>query len=204
MRSRRLLLAALAVAAVAPLASGCTSESAAAGTSTVVPPPQKADVHSVDWRNATYSVACLDLGGPADQQVPVTLTDGSGTTAPVGWFGDPPVKLDVSVKSVDFGDVTGDGRDEAVVRLNCTPDGSNGVAQEVQVFGPGSELLATPALRNTSGSSFAPAIDSLKVADGRISGTAAYWSANDPHCCPSKTLPFTLTWDAQRSVFVQS
>lgn len=204
MRSRHLLLAPLVLAAVMPLAVGCDSGSdGARSASTVVPPASKADVHTVDWRNASYSVACLDLGGPAAQQVPVTLTNGSGTTAPVNWFGTP-VKLDVAVKSVDFGDLTGDGRDEAVVRLTCTPDGSNGVAQEIQVFGPGSELLATPALRNTTGSDFAPEIESMKVADGRITGTAAYWSATDPHCCPSQTKPFTFTWNAQRSAFDES
>lgn len=204
MRSRRLLLAPLVLAALAPLATACTSNSDAAGsTNTVVPPASKADVHSVDWRNASYSVACPDLKGPADQQVPVTLTNGSGSTAPVTWFG-APVKLDVSLKSVQFGDLTGDGRDEAVVRLACTPHDSNGIAQEIQVFGPGSELLGTPALRNPTGSDFAPAIETLKVADGRITGTADYWSATDPHCCPSQTKPFTFTWDAQRSTFVQS
>lgn len=203
MRSRRLLLAALALTAVAPLASGCTSDSASAGTSTVVPPAAKADVHTVDWRNASYSVACLGLGGPADQQVPVTVSNGSGSTAPVTWFG-APVKLDVTVKSVDYGDLTGDGHDEAVVRLTCTPDGSNGVADELQVFGPGSELLATPSLANPSGAAFAPAIESLAVTDGRITGTAAVWGADDPHCCPSQTKRFTFTWDAQRSVFTES
>jgi hypothetical protein len=205
MRSRCLLLAPLLLAAVVPLAAGCSSGTDAARSSAVVPAaPAKADVHTVDWRNASYSVACLGLGGPADQQVPVTLTNGAGTTAPVTWFGTPPVTLDVAVQSIEYGDVTGDGHDDAVVRLTCTPDGSNGVAQEIQVFGPGSELLATPALRNTTGSGFAPAIQSLKVTDGRLTGTAEYWSATDPHCCPSQTRPFTLTWDAQRSAFTES
>jgi hypothetical protein len=194
----------LVLAALLPLAVGCTSDSDAANSAnTVVPPAPKADVHSVDWRNASYSVGCLDLGGPANQQVPVTLTNGSGSTAPVNWFGTP-VKLDVAVKSVQFGDLTGDGQDDAVVQLTCTPHESNGVAEEIQVFGPGSELLGTPALRNTTGSGFAPAIETLKVAGGRITGTAAYWSATDPHCCPSQTKPFTFTWDAQRSAFVES
>lgn len=205
MRSRRLLLAPLALAAVLPLAVGCSSGSDASRSSAVVPAaPSKADVHSIDWRNASYSVSCLGLGGPANQQVPVTLTDGRGTTAPVTWFGPPPVKLDVAVQSIAYGDVTGDGHDDAVVRLSCTPDGSNGVAQEIQVFGPGAELLATPALRNPSGSGFAPAIQSLTVADGRLTGTAQYWAATDPHCCPSQTRPFTFTWDAQRSAFTES
>src|SRR5690349_18863133 len=128
MRFRRLLLAPLVLAAVAPLAVGCSSHSDAAGSAnTVVPPASKADVHTVDWRNASYSVACLGLGGPANQQVPVTLANGTGSTAPVNWFGTP-VKLDVAVKSVDYGDLTGDGRDDAVVRLTCTPHESNGVA----------------------------------------------------------------------------
>jgi hypothetical protein len=90
------------------------------------------------------------------------------------------------------------------VRLTCTPAQSNGIAQEVQVFGPGSELLATPRLKNTPGSDFAPEIQSLDVTNGRISGSAAYWAAGDPHCCPSSTRPFTFTWNADRSVFDQS
>jgi hypothetical protein len=206
MRSRSLLLAPLLLAALAPLAVGCTSNSSADGagsSNAVVPPVSKADVHTVDWHNASYSVACLDLGGPANQQVPVTVSNGSGVTAPVSWFGSP-VRLDVAVKSVSYGDLTGDGRDEAVVDLTCTPAGSNGVAQELQVFGPGSELLGTPSLRNSSGSDFAPAIETLAVGNGHLTGTAVAWSAGDPHCCPSQTLPFTFTWNAERSAFDQS
>ncbi|HSP39549.1 MAG TPA: hypothetical protein VLR26_17555 [Frankiaceae bacterium] len=207
MRSRRLLLAPLLLAALAPLAVGCSSNSSSNGATSsnvVVPPVSKADVHSVDWRNASYSVACVDLGGPADQQVPVTLADGAGSTAPVTWFGSPPVRLDVAVKSVSYGDLTGDGRDEAVVDLTCTPAGSNGVAQELQVFAPGSELLGTPSLRNATGSGFAPAIKTLAVANGHLSGTALAWARTDPHCCPSQSFPFTFTWNAERATFDQS
>ena len=203
MRSRRLLLAPVALAALLPALVGCTSGTPSNSASTVAPPPSKADVHGVDWQDASYSIACPGLGGPSDQQVPVTLSKGAGTTAPVTWFGTP-VKLDVRLDDVSYGDLTGDGRDEAVVRLTCTPEQSNGVAEEVQVFGPGSELLGTPVLRNPDNSPFAPSIKSLAVQNGRITGTAYYWGPDDPHCCPSQTLPFTFTWDAARSVFVQS
>jgi hypothetical protein len=132
--------------------------------------------------------------------VSVTLADGEGTSAPVDWFG-PPTGIGVSLKSVAYGDVTGDGQDDAVVQLSCTPAESNGQVDEIQVFGPGAELLATPAVPNVNGSDFAPAIKTLAVENGRITGTAFQWKADDPHCCPSQTLPFSFTWNAARAAF---
>jgi hypothetical protein len=203
MRFRHLLSALLLILVLVPLATGCTSDSGTNSAAGVAPPAPPADVHSTDWRNASYSVACPGLGGPSDQQVPVTLADGSGTTAPVSWF-DTPVRLQVRLVSVSYGDLTSDGRDEAVIRLSCTPEQSNGVADEIQVFGPGSELLGTPVLRNPDNSDFAPALKSLTVANGAITGSASYWAKDDPHCCPSQTRPFTFRWNAFRSAFDQS
>jgi hypothetical protein len=203
MRSGRLLLAPLLLMVVA--VAGCTSDAGSASRSanTVVPPASKADVHTVNWRNASYSIACPGLGGPSDQQVPVTLASGHGTTDPVTWFGTP-TRIDVRLVDVSYGDVNRDGTDDAVVHLSCNPQRSNGVADELQVFGPGSELLAAPVLRNPNASDFAPAIKTLTITNGAITGSAYFWAANDPHCCPSETRPFTLTWNATRSAFDQS
>lgn len=201
MRSRRLLLAPLLLAALGPLAVGCTSGSdGARAADSVVPPAPKAEVRSIDWRAASYSLNCPGLGGPAGEQVPVTMADGAGTTAPVSWFG-PPTALEIAVDSVEFGDLTGDGREEAVVRLTCTPEQSNGVADEIQVFGPGAELLAKPVVPNRGASDFAPSIRTLQIRDGRLTGTAYQWAADDPHCCPSQTLPFTFSWNAASTAF---
>ncbi len=206
MRSRRLLLAPVllgivTVAAGLPLAA-CSSD-ADSSPASLTAPPAKADVRTIDWKNATYSVACPGLNGPSDQQVPVTLTNGAGSTAPVEWFG---VPATIQVKAVDvaFGDLTGDGRDEAVVRMTCTPEQSNGVADEIQVFGPGSELLTSPVLRNRTNADFAPAVRTLTVSGGAITGTAYYWAPSDPHCCPSETKPFALRWNPATSSFDES
>jgi hypothetical protein len=201
MRSRRLLLAPVLLATLAAPLAACSSDDS--GPASVAPPPAKADVRTVDWNNASYSVACPGLNGPSDQQVPVTLVNGAGTTAPIDWFG-VPAKIEVTAADVAFGDLTGDGRDEAVVRLTCTPEQSNGLADEIQVFGPGSELLASPVLRNRTDADFAPAVRTLTVSGGAITGTASYWAAGDPHCCPSQTLPFTLRWNATASSFDES
>jgi hypothetical protein len=210
MGSRRLLLAPALLAATllagTALLSGCTTNpgagdgAATSAAATIAPPPSKADVHGIDWRSASYSVACRGLGGPSDQQVSVTLADGTGASAPVDWFG-PPTRIDVTLRNVSYGDVTGDGQDDAVVQLSCTPVESNGQVDEIQVFGPGAELLATPTVPNVNGSDFTPAVKTLAVENGRITGTAFQWKADDPHCCPSQTLPFTFTWNASRSAF---
>src|SRR4051794_38028747 len=206
MRSRRLLLAPVllgivTLGAALPL-TACSSD-ADSSPASVAAPPAKADVHSIDWQNATYSVACPGLNGPSDQQVPVTLANGAGTTAPVDWFG---ISAKIEVKAVDvvYGDLTGDGRDEAVVHMTCTPEESNGVADEIQVFGPGAELLASPVLRNRTGADFPPAVRTLTVSGGAITGTANYWAPTDPHCCPSETQPFTLRWNPATSSFDES
>lgn len=157
-------------------------------------------MHGIDWRSASYSLACRGLGGPSDQQVSVTLADGEGASAPVDWFG-PPTKIDVSLRSVSYGDVTGDGQADAVVQLSCNPAESNGQVDEIQVFGPGAELLATPTVPNVNGADFTPAVKTIGVENGRITGTAFQWKSDDPHCCPSQTLPFSFTWNAARSAF---
>src|SRR3954452_6714930 len=147
MRSRRLpvspvhlVLAMLLVTLLGACDSGAGTRSAA-----VVPPAPKADVHSFDWRSASYNVSCPGLGTPANQQVAVTLAGGKGQSPAVPWFG-PSVPIDVALVNVTYGDLTGDGKDDAVVHLTCNPHGSNGVADEVQVFGPGAELLGRPVL----------------------------------------------------------
>jgi hypothetical protein len=202
MRSRLLpVLAPLALLLSVTLAA-CDSSSGAAGarSNAVVPPAPQTDVHAIDWRDATYTVTCSGLGSPQDQQVPVTLAGGTGKTAPVSWFG-ASMPLDIAIAQVAYGDLTGDGKDDAVVHLTCNPDGSNGVADEIQVFGPGDELLGKPVLVNRFASDFAPAVRTLAVSGNHLSGTASYWKADDPHCCPSATLPFSFTWNPSTRTF---
>ena len=205
MRSRRLpvspvhlVLGMLLVTLLGACDSGAGTRSAA-----VVPPAPKADVHTYDWRSASYNVSCPGLGAPANQQVAVTLAGGKGQSTAVPWFG-PSVPIDVALVDVTYGDLTGAGQDDAVVHLTCNPHGSDGVADEVQVFGPGAELLARPVLRNPSGSDFAPAIRTLRVAGGQLTGTASYWGPTDPHCCPSQTGPFAFRWNASTRTFDQT
>jgi hypothetical protein len=199
MRSRRLPVI-VPLTLLAALVAGCESSGS---SSTVVPAAPRADVHSVDWRNASYTVSCPGLGAPSGQQVPVTLANGSGRTAPVNWFGTS-VPLDIRLVDVSYGQLTGDGTEDALVHLSCNPDQSNGVADQLQVFGPGSTLLGSPTVRNRYTSDFAPAIASVGVQNGRISGVAHYWTADDPHCCPSVTLPFSFTWNPGTRSFEQT
>ncbi len=68
---------------------------------------QSIDIRQVDFRNFTFHAdsACID------EKEPVLVRDGK--------FRNESKKFDISVTDIIYGDLTGDGQDEAVVRLLC-------------------------------------------------------------------------------------
>lgn len=88
-----------------------------------------ADIHKTDFRSFTYRPSCADFES-SEANVPVTVAGGSFT-------GKPGTDLEgtyFEVQEVVYGDLNGDGQDEAVVRTICNTGGT-GQFDEGFVFG---------------------------------------------------------------------
>ncbi len=80
-----------------------------------------ADIHSVDWENCTYPWT-EGLMIPNSPVRTFTLTDG---TIPIERRADGSLSnMPVTLKAVIYGDLTGDGDDEAVLTMDITTGGS--------------------------------------------------------------------------------
>jgi hypothetical protein len=157
------------------------------------------DVRNVKWASATYSVNCP--GGSGTRTVQATLRNGFAHVAGTP-FTKPPIPnfhdgWDIRLVSSSVGDIANDRTFEAVVRLSCYVVGSaNMISQDVQVLTTGPKLIHRVALYNQYNSPyFQPAIDKAIISGGKITGTAYYWNATDPHCCPSHHQPYIVGYD---------
>jgi hypothetical protein len=96
------MTARLASLASATVVACGASPAAPVAPGNVEPPAAATGVRAIDWRNAAYELTLLEGEGPTT----FTLTDGR--------WGDPAVE-EVRLDDVVFGDVTGDGVEEAAV-----------------------------------------------------------------------------------------
>ena len=92
---------------------------------------------------------------------------------------------------VAYGDLDGDGRDEAVVHATCAY-GANGVVDSVQVWSVRGRL---PMLVDTvdgapeevaEDSAFPPTVLDVDVDGDEVVVTFTHHDDGDPHCCPSR------------------
>ena len=162
-------------ASTTPTTSATTSTTTAAAPT----PVAGTDLRSADWGNRTYHVSD-DCQGPD-----ITLRNGAWQDAQ-GLFG-------VRLAGVIYGDLTGDGQDDAVVMLECFAIGGNAYP-------------ATPNFVFTSNASgpvqLGDAFEGNKAAivGNTVQTTDGVWGANDPRCCPSSYE--TTTWRYQNGAWV--
>ncbi len=96
-----------------------------AGLAPAAPP----DLHRTDFRNFTYQPSCADFES-AEAKVPVRVEAGRF----YGKEGTPTEGVFFEVQEILYGDLTGDGKDEAVVRTLCNTGGT-GQFNEGFVYG---------------------------------------------------------------------
>ena len=77
----------------------------------------QSDVHSVDFKNFTYEPSCA---GETPTKVRVKNGEYSKETKQDGYTD----RFDFQVLAIEYGDVTGDGKDEAVILSNCNTGGT--------------------------------------------------------------------------------
>ena len=185
------------VIALVCLLAGCAS--AEPTGSTKVPAAATAD-----WFNRSYTVTC-------DGIVPVgfraTVVDG-GARVPADASRPPHYDhYDVRVTATADGDVDGDGAPDAVVLLDCSPQPSNGIVQEVQVFSSTGRPLGTlPSPRTLRENVHLPPVydpAGLSVQDGEIVAAMMAYGPDDFHAS-GPSVPFTVRWRFDGQDFVRA
>ena len=179
----RILVAVLAIAltalALAGLASLATSTVAAqdAGVGQAI--------RRVDFRDFTYADSCIGK---------VQVVEGKGLLD----FGPPGSRGSFRVKEVVYGDLTGDGQEEAVVLTLCNGGGS-------QILSGGSIYTlreGRPVLLGyvEGGDRADGGISQVQIAGGRLVVTR--YGTDDGLCCPTFTVTTAYRLDAGRLVEV--
>lgn len=183
---RRAVAARAVVVAVVLLGpAGCGSDEPGAGAGAGA---------ATDWRTTTYTLTCDDVvpgGFRAD------VVDGRARVPADA--GRPPYydHYEVAVVSTAEGDVDGDGRADTVVLLECSPQPSNGVLQEVLVLSSaGRPLGALPSPRTLQGEAPLPPLydpAGLSVVDGEIVARMTAYAPEDSRA-DGPSLPITVRW----------
>ena len=158
-----------------------------------------------DWRNTTYTVTCDGIVPGGFQ---ATLVDG-GARVPAD-AGRPPHydHYDGQLEATASGDIDGDGVPDTVVVLQCSPQPSNGIVEEAQVFsgahGRLDELPSPTTLREATNLPPLYDPDGLSVEHGDIVAEMKVYGPEDSHASgPSERMTVRWRWDGQRFVRVQ-
>jgi hypothetical protein len=178
------------------LLTGCTSAEPS-GTA-----PAPAD-RATDWLNTTYTVTC---DGIVPDGFRATVVDGTARVPADG--SRPPYyeHYDIEVTATAGGDVDGDGAPDAVVLLECSPQPSNGIVQEVRLFSStGRSLGALPSSRSLQGDDPLPPVydpAGLSVRQGEIVAAMMAYGPDDFHAS-GPSVPVTVRWRFDGHDFVR-
>jgi hypothetical protein len=187
-------LAALALACLGP--AGCAS---AERTGTAQPSGP-----AVDWLNRMYTVTC---DGIVPDGFRATVLGGAARVPADG--SRPPYyeHYDIRVTGTAAGDVDGDGAPDGVVLLDCSPQPSNGVVQEVRIYSSTGRLLGVlPSPRTLQGNVQPPPVydpGGVSVQDGEIVAAMTAYGPGDSHAT-GPSVPLTLRWRLDGHEFVRA
>jgi len=122
------------------------------------------DLRTVDWRNRSYGT----IGNGDCPEA--ALRDGEVANQFMG----------VRLAQVAYGDLTGDGAEEALVTLECYPVGGNAypmVVSFVFTSGPGGPTRLGDVIVGAQPT----------IVGGAVRTADPVWAPADPRCCPSRT-----------------
>jgi hypothetical protein len=210
----------IAIATALTLVGGCSDDGAGTArpettTSSSAPSEESglaASIRSTDWANATVPAApCAGAGS-------VTLHDGFGVVSSERWTDawqgrKPPTvpgQVEIEVYADDgivYGDVDGDGVDEAAVHVWCTNGGGTSggqLAQNVVVFQGDAEfrevLGVLPMVHQTSLGATYGRVE--QIGGGTVTITEYIHGPDDPQSFPTGTAETVWAYDGNG--FVQS
>jgi hypothetical protein len=164
---------------------------------------QAAAGEAVDWLNTTYRLTCDDI---VPQGFRATVVDGGARVAADGSRAPFYDHYDIRVTTTATGDVEGDGAADVVVLLECSPQPSNGIVQEVQVFSSTGRPLGTlPSPRTMPENVLLPPVydrAGLSVQDGEIVAAMMAYGPGDYHAS-GPSVPLTVRWRFDGQGFVR-
>ena len=159
---------------------------------------------ATDWLNRTYTVTC---DGIVPDGFRATVVDGRARVPADGSRPPHYEHYDIRITATASGDVDGDGAPDAVVLLDCSPQPSNGVVQEVQLFSStGRPLGALPSPRTLQGGAPLPPVydpAGVSVRDREIVAAMTAYGPEDSHAT-GPSVPLTVRWRFDGQEFVRA
>ena len=159
---------------------------------------------ATDWLNTTYTVTC---DGIVPDGFRATVVNGSARVPADGSRPPHYDHYDVRVTGTATGDVDGDGAPDTAVLLDCSPQPSNGIVQEVQVLSSTGRLLGTlPSPRTMPENTLLPPVydpAGLSVQDGVIVAAMHAYGPEDFHAS-GPSVPVTVRWRLDGGEFVRA
>ncbi|HET8617587.1 MAG TPA: LppP/LprE family lipoprotein [Acidimicrobiales bacterium] len=177
----RLALAALGVLAALVALTGSASGTAGAGPA--APAPVDDAVRDVDFASLAQPGTTCAEGLRITPPRRIEVDEGESGLLDLGRL----TRLEVD-GDVTYGDVDGDGAEEAVVHTVCAY-GANGAQDSVQVWSVEDDepvlvdTLGEPSTRVTG--PLPPALVDTSVDDGQLVVRWTRYGDDDPNCCPS-------------------
>lgn len=159
---------------------------------------------AVDWLNTAYTVTC---DGIVPEGLRATVVDGDARVRADGSRPPHYDYYDIRVEATATGDVDSDRASDAVVLLECSPQPSDGVLQEVQVFSSSGDPLGTlPSPRTLQGDAPLPPVydpAGLSVPNGEIVAAMTAYGPDDSHAT-GPSVPLTVRWHFDGEGFVRA
>ncbi|SEO83922.1 hypothetical protein [Trujillonella endophytica] len=203
-RGRRPLPTGRAAVLAGVLLAGCATGDDggdAAGASST--PSSAATTAAADWLETTYTLTCDGLvpgGLRATVQGGVARVPADATRPPYYEH------YDVRVAGTADGDLDGDAAPDTVVLLECSPQPSNGVVQEVHAYAhTGRPLGALPSPRTLRDPGELPPVydaEGLAITDGELVAAMSAYGPEDTHA-GGPTVPLTVRWRLDDGHFVR-
>jgi LppP/LprE lipoprotein len=153
-----------------------------------------ADIRAVDFGEVAPPGSACAEGLRFTPPAAIPVANGRSTILDIGRY----TRLEVD-PDVAYGDLDGDGDDEAVVHVVCGY-GANGAEDTVHVWTErGGRTLHVASLteppRSVTGP-LPPAVDHIAVEGRRIEVTWTRYADDDPNCCPSELTTVTYELDS--------
>lgn len=149
-----------------------------------------ADIRAVDFRNFAYAPDCLRGEDGSGERIETS----EGEFQRHGEF----ERIDFRVAQIVYGDLTGDGRDEAVVLTGCSTGGTAYLTEGmVYTLREGQPVEIG---RVAAGSKAFGGLASLAIEQGQLVVERHATDEDGPHCCPRYLDTTRLRWDGKTLV----